>query len=56
MLPVVERLAAGVTVSIDTRKADGVVAAGARFINDVSGLTHDPGSLEAAAASGRSSC
>ena len=55
VLPVVERLAAGVTVSIDTRKAEvmrAAVAAGAQFINDVSGLTHDPGSLEAAAASG----
>ncbi|HEX6014996.1 MAG TPA: dihydropteroate synthase [Geminicoccaceae bacterium] len=55
VLPVVERLAAGVTVSIDTRKAEvmrAAVAAGARFINDVSGLTHDPGSLETAAASG----
>ena len=56
VLPVVERLAAaGVTVSVDTRKAEvmrGAVAAGARVINDVSGLTHDPASLEAAAASG----
>jgi dihydropteroate synthase len=53
---VVERLAAaGVTVSIDTRRAAvmrAAVAAGAKVINDVSGLAHDPGSLEAAAASG----
>jgi dihydropteroate synthase len=56
VLPVVEALAAaGVTVSIDTRKAAvmrAAVAAGARIINDVSGLGHDPGSLEAAAESG----
>jgi dihydropteroate synthase len=56
VLPVVEGLAAaGVTVSIDTRKAAvmrAAVAAGARIINDVSGLGHDPGSLEAAAESG----
>jgi dihydropteroate synthase len=56
VLPVVERLAAaGVLVSIDTRKAAvmrAAVAAGARIINDVSGLAHDPASLEVAAASG----
>jgi dihydropteroate synthase len=55
VLPVVERLAAaGVTVSIDTRKAAvmrAAVAVGAKIINDVSGLVHDPASLEAAAAS-----
>jgi dihydropteroate synthase len=54
VLPVIERLAsAGVTVSIDTRKAAvmrAAVAAGARIINDVSGLAHDPQSLDAAAA------
>ncbi len=56
VVPVVERLAAaGVFVSIDTRKAGvmrAATAAGARIINDVSALTHEPGSLEAAAASG----
>jgi dihydropteroate synthase len=55
VLPVVEALAGqGVTVSIDTRKAavmEAAVAAGAAIINDVSGLTHDPRGLEAAAAS-----
>lgn len=55
VLPVVERLAAeGITVSIDTRKARvmrAALAAGARVINDVSGLTHDPESIEVAAAS-----
>jgi dihydropteroate synthase len=58
VLPVVERLAAdGVAVSIDTRKAAvmrAAVAAGARIVNDVSGLAHDPASMEAAAASGAS--
>jgi dihydropteroate synthase len=53
VLPVVERLAAeGVTVSIDTRKAEvmtAAVAAGATMINDVSGLTHDPAALATAA-------
>ncbi len=56
VLPVVEALARhGVTVSIDTRKAQvmrAAVAAGATIINDVSGLTHDPRSLEVAAGSG----
>ena len=56
VLPVVEALARqGVTVSIDTRKAGvmaAAVAAGAAIINDVSGLTHDPRSLEVAAGSG----
>ena len=53
VLPVVQRLAGqGVTVSIDTRKASvmrAAVAAGAQIINDVSGLAHDPASLEVAA-------
>jgi dihydropteroate synthase len=56
VLPVVRRLAAaGVTVSIDTRKAAvmrAAVEAGARIVNDVSGLAHDPGAPAAAAASG----
>ena len=55
MVPVIEALArAGVTVSIDTRKAEVMAAAlraGARIINDVSGLTHDPRAIEVAAAS-----
>jgi dihydropteroate synthase len=55
VLPVVDALARrGVTVSIDTRKAavmQAAVAAGASIINDVSGLTHDPRSLEVAAGS-----
>jgi dihydropteroate synthase len=56
VVSVVEALARqGVMVSIDTRKAAimaAAVAAGAAIINDVSGLTHDPHSLEVAAASG----
>jgi dihydropteroate synthase len=47
--PVVRALAeAGAVVSIDTRhKAvmEAALAAGARIVNDVSALTHDPGSL-----------
>ena len=49
VVPVVEALAgAGVLVSIDTRKAAvmrAAVAAGARMINDISALRHDPDSL-----------
>ena len=56
VLPVVEALvAAGVVVSIDTRKAAvmrAALAAGATILNDVSGLSHDPDSLALAAASG----
>lgn len=55
--PVIERLAAaGVPVSIDTRKAavmEAAIAAGAAVINDVSALRHDARSMEVAAASGR---
>jgi dihydropteroate synthase len=54
--PVVEALAAaGVLVSIDTRKAAvmrAAIAAGARMINDISALRHDPESLTTAGASG----
>ncbi|MGD9509427.1 MAG: dihydropteroate synthase [Geminicoccaceae bacterium] len=53
--PVVAALArAGVTVSIDTRKAEvmeAALAAGASIINDVSGLTWDRRSLEVVAGS-----
>ena len=56
VLPVVEALAeAGVTVSIDSRKAAvmaAALAAGATIVNDVSGLTFDPRSVEVAARSG----
>jgi dihydropteroate synthase len=54
--PVIERLAAaGVPVSIDTRKAavmEAALAAGARIVNDISALLHDPRSLEVVQASG----
>ncbi|HYH47447.1 MAG TPA: dihydropteroate synthase [Thermoanaerobaculia bacterium] len=54
VLPVIEALAArGLMVSVDTRKAvvmRAALAAGARMINDVSGLAHDPAALEAGAA------
>ena len=58
VLPVVEGLArAGVFVSVDTRKATvmrAAVAAGARMVNDVSGLTFDPNApMAAAEAAGR---
>lgn len=54
VLPVITELAsAGVSVSIDTihaATAEAAVAAGARFINDVSGGLHDPDMLAVAAA------
>ena len=56
VVPVIEALAAaGGMVSIDTRKAAVMRAAldaGARLINDVSALRHDPESLAMAGASG----
>ncbi|MHA6768360.1 dihydropteroate synthase [Sphingobium ummariense] len=56
VVPVIERLAAaGVPVSIDTRKAavmEAALAAGAAIVNDVSALRHDPRSLEVVAAAG----
>jgi len=57
VLPVIEGLAKQVRVplSIDTRNAEVMrraAQAGARIINDVSALTHDPRSLEVVAATG----
>ncbi len=56
VIPAVERLAAmGAAISIDTRRPavmEAALAAGAHVINDVSGLRHDPRSLEFAARSG----
>ncbi len=57
VLPVIEALVrrARVPVSIDTRNAEAMrraTAAGARILNDVSALTHDPASMEVAAKSG----
>ncbi|MGB0631362.1 MAG: dihydropteroate synthase [Alphaproteobacteria bacterium] len=54
ILPVIEAaVAAGMTVSVDTRRAETMLAAvdaGASIVNDVTALTGDPGSLEAVAA------
>jgi len=54
--PVIERLtAAGVPVSVDTRKAavmEAALAAGAKIVNDVSALAHDPRSMEVLAGAG----
>jgi len=56
VIPSVERLASGgAAVSIDTRKAavmEAALEAGARIINDVSGLQYDPRSAQVAADSG----
>jgi dihydropteroate synthase len=56
VVPVIEALRQrGVLVSIDTRKAAvmrAAIDAGARMINDISALRHDPGSLATAGASG----
>ena len=53
VVPVIQKLAAaGVPVSIDTRKAavmEAALAAGAKVINDVSALAHDPRAMEVAA-------
>jgi dihydropteroate synthase len=54
VVPVIKALAeAGAVVSVDTRHAAtmaAALAAGARIINDVSALTHDPLALKVAAA------
>jgi dihydropteroate synthase len=56
VVPVIERLAAaGVPVSVDTRKAavmEAALGAGAAIVNDVSALAHDPRSLEVVAKAG----
>jgi dihydropteroate synthase len=54
VIPVIRQLA-GLVVSVDTMKADvaeQAVAAGARVINDISALRHDPRMIEVARASG----
>ena len=52
VMPVVEQArAAGAVVSIDTRHAivmEAAIRAGARIVNDVSALTHDPPALDLA--------
>jgi dihydropteroate synthase len=57
VIPVIEGLRAKTkaVISVDTRKAEVMrqaAAAGADILNDVSALSHDPESLEVAAASG----
>jgi dihydropteroate synthase len=56
IVPVVKPLAAaGTAVSVDTRKAavmEAALAAGARLVNDVSGLTFDPQAAGVVAAAG----
>ncbi|NYZ13575.1 dihydropteroate synthase [Azospirillum sp. RWY-5-1] len=56
ILPVIRALAGeGAVVSVDTRHARvmrAAVAAGAAVVNDISGLTGDPGSLRAVAETG----
>jgi len=55
ILPVIEALAAGGPVSVDTRHAAtmrAALAAGAAIVNDVSALAHDPDSLGTVAAAG----
>ncbi|WP_294326392.1 dihydropteroate synthase [uncultured Sphingomonas sp.] len=56
VVPVAERLAAaGVAVSVDTRKAavmEAALAAGAHIVNDVAALAYDPRALGVVAASG----
>ncbi|MEJ7925550.1 dihydropteroate synthase [Sphingobium sp. AN641] len=56
IVPVIERLAAaGVPVSVDTRKAavmEAALAAGAGIVNDVSALRHDPCALDVVARTG----
>ncbi|AKM10180.1 dihydropteroate synthase [Croceicoccus naphthovorans] len=53
VVPVIERLAnGGAAVSVDTRKAavmEAALEAGARIVNDVSALSHDPRSAEVVA-------
>jgi len=56
VVPMVERLAGmGAAISVDTRRGsvmEAALAAGAHVINDVSGLRHDPRSLEIVARAG----
>lgn len=60
VIPVIEGLSkAAPFISIDTRNAktmQAAIKAGAKIINDVSGLGHDPKSVEAAAQSGLPVC
>lgn len=56
VIPAIERLAAGgAAISVDTRRAavmEAAIEAGARIVNDVSALRHDPRSLDVVARAG----
>lgn len=56
VIPVVEAaVAAGVTVSVDTRRApvmEAAIAAGAKIVNDITALTEDPHALDVVARTG----
>ncbi len=55
VVPVIQALAPLIPISIDTRNAAtmaAALAAGARVVNDVTALRHDPAALEVAAQSG----
>ncbi len=56
VVPVIERLAAsGAAISIDSRRStviEAALAAGAHIVNDVSGLRHDPRTVEIVRQSG----
>jgi len=60
VVPVIEKLArTGAAISVDTRRVgvfEAALAAGAHLWNDVSGLRHDPRSLEFAAHCGAPVC
>ncbi len=60
VIPVIERLVAvGVAVSVDTMKSEVAAAAlnaGARMVNDVTALRHDPRMAEVVAAHGAALC
>ena len=55
VVPIIERLAASIPVSIDTTKASvahAALAAGAEIVNDISGLRFDPLNADEAARAG----
>ena len=59
VLPVIERLAGRIPISVDTRKsgvARAALAAGAAMVNDVSALQHDPGLAAVVAQAGAGLC
>jgi dihydropteroate synthase len=55
ILPVIEALAGRMPISVDTRHAAtmrATLAAGARIVNDISALRHDPAALSVVASAG----